>query len=493
MQNAPLPLMQNVFWSTVAPAAFQIIRILLSILVVRLLEPKDFGVFAIASAIIYYTNNFSSLGLGNSIVQKKNVTEDHINSFFTFNLLVSIGMVLLCYILANKISVIFEDERLVDVILSLSTLYIITAFYAVPYNILRRNCEFKTISMLDIISSTINLVSSLILAYMGFNYWSLIIGTILANVIATIIAWILMEKPIKFNFQLKLLRDIIGFGIWNFIYLQTKLVTDNLDKLLIGKMSGPGSLGLYDKGNSFANIPNEFVTNKLSNLSYTVFARNQDQRVELQSKFKNIFTVTAIFALPAYIGLYFIADDFVNFFLGDKWVGSVIYMRIFAACYLTVSFGTTFYNLNLTCGLYKQQVILTVILSAIAVFMYSLIYINKLDIIYFAYCMSVINAISAIISIKLGLRILKIPLNEILRCCVHPFLGSLIMILIMWLFRAITPFSDYNILVYPVIGFIGYSVYILKQREYESIKAEVIEMLIKNGKYFGIRGKKAEI
>ena len=76
---------RSLAWNTVLPGLFQIFRFGVSILIARLLNPKDFGIMGIASIIIFYADSLSNFGFSTALIQKKQITNDHINSVFSLS------------------------------------------------------------------------------------------------------------------------------------------------------------------------------------------------------------------------------------------------------------------------------------------------------------------------------------------------------------------------------------------------------------------------
>ena len=85
---------------------------IVSIFLVRLLEPSDFGLIAMVMVIIGIATVFTDVGLGGALIQRRKVHPIHYSSVFYFNIVVGLFLTLLTYFSAPWISVFYESEQL---------------------------------------------------------------------------------------------------------------------------------------------------------------------------------------------------------------------------------------------------------------------------------------------------------------------------------------------------------------------------------------------
>jgi teichuronic acid exporter len=165
---------ESLIWSTFLPAVFQLLLLAVSILIARILSPEDFGIMGIASIIIFYSDSFSSFGFSTVLIQKENISREHVNTVFTINLSISICLLLLTCILSKTAAIFFNVPELRTVFPVMSFIFIITTFYTIPETLLRRDMHFKSISKIEYIKGTSQSLIALLLAWLSFQYWSLV-------------------------------------------------------------------------------------------------------------------------------------------------------------------------------------------------------------------------------------------------------------------------------------------------------------------------------
>ena len=85
------------------------------------------------------------------------------------------------------------------------------------------------------------------LALLGFGYWSLVYGALLATVVSTCLKIWMSPWRMSFRFSWPALKDTLSFGVG---FQTQRLLTfgaTNLDNFVVGRFLGIESLGFYDK------------------------------------------------------------------------------------------------------------------------------------------------------------------------------------------------------------------------------------------------------
>jgi len=346
---------ESLLWFTIFPFALQLVRFVNSILLARLLSPSDFGIIGIASVIVFYCNNLSNFGLGNAIVQRKEIRPEHLNTFFAFNLSISMLLCLAFILGAQSIASFFNIPELAEVMRVFSLMFIITALHTMGYTKLRRELAFRQLALNEATKTVLAIAISLPLALAGFQYWSMLLALLASSMIATITISLRARLLPRFAVNRDALKDLLGFASWNFFSLQIRLLGEYLDKLIVGKVLGVAPLGFYEKAFGLAQMPYENIANKISTVAFSTFSQCQSGMEEVQHYFFRTFTAAAFLLFPLYIGLFTVADTFVLVLLGEKWQAMIPSFRILLLAFLLASLGSIFSTINVTCGSHRQD------------------------------------------------------------------------------------------------------------------------------------------
>lgn len=348
---------KNLLYNTLLPLAYQIFRFFVAILIARILDPRDFGIIGIASIVIFYSNSLSNFGFSTALINKENITDQHTNSIFTINFIISFLLALLVVVSSEVISRYFDIIELSYVLKVLSSIFIITSFRMMFTTLLKRESRFKILSQIEFSAGTTQALLVLLLAYYGFGYWAIVIGMIVATLVGTIASCIAVSWRPRLFLNIAAVKDMINYASWNFFAAQLRLLGNYLDKFIIGKVLGPVELGYYEKATGFAILPVESLAQKITGVMFTLYSRNQADDGALLYYLEKSIIVISIISFPGFAGFAVIADYFIPVFLGDKWMPMLSPLIYVLCAYSFFSMQVALYAFNLAAGCYKRQII----------------------------------------------------------------------------------------------------------------------------------------
>jgi len=410
----------------------QVLALGLGVVLARILSPEEFGVIAIANMIVFYANNFTNFGLNNALVQKKDINNCHINTVFTLDLVISIVLAAVTILTAESIATFFNAPEVALVLKWMSAYYIITTFYYMPVVILRRNIDFKFLSVIEFIQTLLMSGLSIILALNGFSYWSIVVSSLCVPLLAMLV-FIFKTGWIP---KIEIYRDmgeIYSFGFWVFIRNQMELLISKADYFVIGKYLNISSLGLYEKSFELTDRAMSGMTKPLNSVFYSAFCRLNDDLLQVKSVFLEGTALLGLICYPALFGLIGVAPHFVFSCLGEQWGNMVLPVQILStACIFRVLFGMVA-SVNVAIGKHKAHTLVTSLSAGIFIILclVSVSYgIVGVSIAFLIYCI-----IAFLSSFWLMHRNINITLFELLKSLWCSFVGSIVMLFMVVLGR----------------------------------------------------------
>ena len=103
-------------WSAGVKIAFQLITWAMTLMVIRILSPGDYGLMAISQVFINFMIGFANLGLGDALLQREHTPKPLVASVFGLMISVSTALTLLLSVAVYPISTWYHDVRLVPLI-----------------------------------------------------------------------------------------------------------------------------------------------------------------------------------------------------------------------------------------------------------------------------------------------------------------------------------------------------------------------------------------
>jgi O-antigen/teichoic acid export membrane protein len=479
----------QLYWNTLIRLPVQALRVVASIIVARILLPRDYGIMGIGMMLIGYANLFTTFGFGDAIVQKGVRDRRIINSVFAIDLCVSIVLAAGFFAASGAIAGFFDTPEAERVIQVLSSFFIITAFQATPHALLRRDMNFKAISIIDTARSLLIASITLALAIMQFGYWALVFGQLTTYALTSVALCIQARWLPAPGFSHRAMKNIYDFGLWSFLKTQVGFVSKDADKFVIGRWLGTQALGLYDKAMSLATMPLSQVTVNINAVMFSAFSKDQRHRRELRQKLYKSITVIAGINFPLFAGLAVTAPWIVNGLLGDKWAPMIQPFQIILLGCMVKSFSGLITAFNVGVGRYRAHTIrsmlsLTGFLGACFAFIpFGL---RGIAAAFLAY-----NVLYTVLTGSLTRRCLAAGRITLFMPLVPPLAGAAIMAAIVAALGAyvFTAYTLVNCIILCLCGAISYVAYILIDRSWQM--RELKTTLWKDIRKFSHAGKLA--
>ena len=315
-------------WDFGGNALHHFLTFFLSIILARLLMPSDFALIGIVMAIISISNVFVDVGLGNALIQAKNVKEIHYSSIFWINFLISLILLCVLYYFSADISNYYDINGLEVLIKALSFTFPILGFSGIYRNMLKKNIEFKSLAKINVISSLLSGIVAISFAFYEYGVWSLVIQTYTYNLTGLVLLIFKTKWFPKLIFNFNKIKSMWGFGKRIFAIAMMDQIYQKLDIFVIGKLYSPTTLGLYSRAKSLDNLIGNFASSSLSNVLFSVLSKNQDSIVNSRKiviKFYNITSYISIFLGGL---LYVSSINLITLMFGIKWIGTVPIFKI---------------------------------------------------------------------------------------------------------------------------------------------------------------------
>ena len=324
----------SVLWLVWGKTGIQIVSLLSTLLIARILDPSDFGVMALAGIWVSIIIALSELGLGAAIIQFPDLKKEELNACFWLTLFLSLLCYGVLYSLAPLLGDWFNSPRLPLVLRVIGISFPLVALGMVPESLLRKELLLNRVSQAEIIASLFTIPVMLGLAFYGAGVWALVSGSVLRPLLQSgIVFWYRPWIP-GFNFYTKRLQNILKFSFHtlgsNFLWVAMA----QIDVFLLGRMASESSVGVYSIAKELALLPVSKIGVVVNQVSRPMLALLQDDAQKTVSSFLEGIKLVNIITLPVCAGLALIAEDAIQIGLGEKWLPSVPILQ--ALCFYGV-------------------------------------------------------------------------------------------------------------------------------------------------------------
>ena len=318
-------------WVAIAKFIGQLCTWAITIFVIRLLEPEDYGLLALAVAVMGLITLINEMGLGSVIVQKVNLAREVIEKILGLLVCVNLFFYGLLYFSAPAIAGFFSEPLLVDILRIVGLELLLGSFIVIPDSILTRDMKFQFIAVIGFIRSISASAATLVLALLDYGVWSLVLGNIFGVIVQGIGLNFIVRQWYMPNFSFKGIRKEIEFGglvttdriLW-FLYSES-------DTFIIGKFLGKELLGIYTVARQLAALPSAKISQVLGDIAFSAFSRVQKDTERVSRYFLKSARVMSFIAFPIFIGIASVAPEIVTVFLGDKWLLTIVPLQLLSA------------------------------------------------------------------------------------------------------------------------------------------------------------------
>jgi PST family polysaccharide transporter len=271
----------------------------------------------------------SEFGIGMSVVVLRDLSEDQIARLAGVSVVIGVLCFLLSIPAAHLVAWFFQEPELAPVIIVMSISFVFLSFRTISASLLQRDLHFRTLALLEAFSALIQSGFTVVLALLGFGYWTLVLGSLVGSAVQTGSALALsphrfawprrgaMRRPLTFSF------DVLTSRIAWYIYTYA-------DVAVAGRLLGKYLLGAYSIAWNFASLPVEKVSALVMQVTPSVLAAVRQNKADLRRYLLTLTEGIALLAFPAAIGLGLEADRFVIVALTDKYAAAIAPLRILA-------------------------------------------------------------------------------------------------------------------------------------------------------------------
>lgn len=321
---------KGVFWTALNNYSGQIIGIIISMVLARLLTPYDFGIVATASVLLGFLNLFSNIGVGPAIIQRKDLTQEDLNNIFSITVILGIVLGLLSFVSSWVIADIYDNPILCPVVQVLSLGLFFGALNMVPGALMSKNMRFKETATRGILFQVLFGIVGIIAAFNGAGVYALICPQLFSSFCTFL--YNNHFYPVKFNlkFSLKPIHKIFSFSIYIFLFEFVNYFSRNLDKLIIGKFMSPIELGYYEKSYRLMQMPLNNVTSVIYPVLQPIMSNLQENLQEMAHKFNKIVYILATVSFPIAVILFFNAEEIIKVMFGNQWDPAIPPFKILA-------------------------------------------------------------------------------------------------------------------------------------------------------------------
>jgi O-antigen/teichoic acid export membrane protein len=313
-------------WTGAARFIGQLSTWAVTLIVIRILAPQDYGLMAISAVIIGLSSSVAELGLGSSIVQAPSLATQDLARVAGLAVALNLAIALLVVLLAPLAAQLYGDPRLTGVIQASSLQFLPVALGTVPQALSSRKMRFKWLAAVELASGLAASLTTLGLALNGAGVWSLVLGGLAGSGVRAML--LVRDSWITPSFDFAGIRRHMAFGGAVTTARLAWQIVNQSDVLIAGRFLTQEAVGVYSVSMHMATLPMQKLMGIVSQVAFPTVARLQNDPARLRQQLVFALGMLNFVAVPTMWGLSAVAPEFVALLFGPKWINAVFPLQV---------------------------------------------------------------------------------------------------------------------------------------------------------------------
>lgn len=293
-----------------------------TVILARLLNPEDYGLLAMVFVVTNFLTLFRDMNLSLATVQRRTINHAQVSTIFWFNVGVSGVIAGAIMAVSPGIAWFFDEPRLTPIAIVLTLPIFLRGLVVQHKALLRRKLHFGTLTGIDLFASLMGYTTAIVMAWLGFGYWSLVGMHIASASCDVVLAWVITGWRPSRPRRGTGVRTMVVFGSNLTVYSVIRFCSRSLDNVLIGSQWGAAALGIYSKSRDLAGQVVGYAQSPFSAVGVPSLSRLVDDPENYRRTFHRLAEKIALISVAAAVPIGCTADEIVYILLGEKWLAA---------------------------------------------------------------------------------------------------------------------------------------------------------------------------
>lgn len=319
-----------VLWRSGSQIVAQVLSWGSTLFVVRILDPADYGLFAMTQVVLAFLTFLNGYGFASSLIRAESIEPHRLRQTFGLLLLLNGALALAQLAIAPLAAAHYHQPAIATLLRWQSLLYLSTPFVAIPEVLLIRRLQYRPLALVTVAATALGAGCAISLAIAGAGVWTLVIAPIVifwARAIGLVLVTRCLVVP---SFDLRGTGAMVAFGGALLVNQGFWVVQSQADVFIAGRVLDPHNLGLYAEALFLTQIFSSRFVPPLNEVAFPAYARLQKDPARLAASFLTAVRLVMAIALPLYLGLAVTAAPAVETLFGPKWLAMAPLVSILA-------------------------------------------------------------------------------------------------------------------------------------------------------------------
>jgi PST family polysaccharide transporter len=295
------------------------IQMIATVVLARLLTPRDFGLVAMVTTFSLLLVNFGMNGITEAVVQHDRIDHGLASNLFWFtmggSLLLAVGFAATGSLLAK----FYGEARVAPIAAGMSATIVLNCGSVLHLALLKRAMRFSAMAKNDIVAKAVSVVVAILFGWAGWGYWALVLGACALPLSTAAGAWFLCRwipgRPRHAPGTARMLR----FAMHTYGRFSVNYFARNTDNLLVGWRFGAYPLGFYKKAYDLFALSATQLVSSTTVVAVSALSRVRGDRDQYLRYLLGAMGVMAFVGMGLAGDLTLAGRDLIRLLLGPGW------------------------------------------------------------------------------------------------------------------------------------------------------------------------------
>ncbi len=314
-------------WMTADILIQRILGVVSFLILSRLILPEAYGIMASVTIVIGFLNTISQTGFEAALIQSNDEIKDYLNKVWTLNIIKSIGIFLIIWLIAPFAAKFFNVEGYVDVIRFSGLFVMAEGFSNIGHVYFSKDINFKMIFFRDLGMPIAYMITALIGVQFISPVLALASATLASYSWATISTYFLSPYRPRLDFHFHKLRKLFKYSSWVIGSNLANYINSAIDSTFLAHLLGPQKLGIYSKARDFSVIPSSYISQIANKIGFPSISKVQADKESVRNALSKLFDITILISLPFLAFIFTQANNLISLVLEAEWLDIVFPLK----------------------------------------------------------------------------------------------------------------------------------------------------------------------
>lgn len=412
---------QAMFWAYGSFVASRALTLVSIAVLARMLEPRDFGLVALALVVTVVLETVADVGLSQALViADRDEVSERANTVFVSSVAIGATLAVVVAAFGPGMAAFFGEPSLSYLMPLLGANFLLRSLGSTHYALAERALDFRSRTSAEVAAGVVRGSAAIALAAAGVGATAIVAGYLAGTAVLSAVLWRLVDWRPRLRAKRGHLRDMARFGAAFSGLDLTAALSNNVDYVFIGRVLGPASLGLYSIG---FRLPELLVMNLVLVAGRVLFpAFAAVPRHALPAAFLVALRCTIMLAVPLAVGLAALAHPLVVAVFGARWEAAAMPMLVLTVYALALTLNIPAGSVLKATG--RAHVLLALSLPRLVVLVVSIALVVDRGIVAVAACQAGAALLVALLSTLLTQRMLAVSPRQMLPAIWPPLVAA---------------------------------------------------------------------